>query len=208
MFANKANPTSEERYWSLSLFELLSLAISIIGFTSALYSLYLLRQQTTSVAETLDVSSFQNIMNQQLELNKIFLDAPDFRPYFFDGVDITHDDANYTKAVAIADTYIDFLDNLSGQIGHLASVAGYTDDRIGRNAAQRTDMRLEYNAWMSYTYDSFRYSPVMCHRLAEVRLWYTSWFTGVAHEACQRHHRIEIPNVTNRNYEPYYTGEE
>ena len=148
-----------------SLYEALSLVISALG----LISIVLLINQTRQLSNSLESTVHQAITNQMLEVNRIFIENPDLRPYFYSGKAISPQDPNLAKALAVADLQLDFFDSFWTQSDNLPEL-----HRDGP----------EWDAWNNYIGDSFRHSPIMCKRLQEVHGWYTPDFIKFAGEFC------------------------
>lgn len=149
----------------LTPYELVTLLLSISG----LISLFFIAQQVQTATEQARTAKIQtqalttqSVMNQLLNLDKIFIDNDKLRPYFYDGKEIGKDDGEYNKALAIAEFQIDFFDSFLTQSEHLTL-----------NAEERRN-------WHKYIEDSFSRSPIMCQRLKDAPGWYTDELKRIA----------------------------
>ena len=65
-------------------YEKWSLLVEVSGVLAVAGSIFLLSQQTTAQVESLRSSSYIAVNSKQLELDSIFIQNPDSRPYFFE----------------------------------------------------------------------------------------------------------------------------
>ena len=171
--SNRNSPRNWFSRWikpqQLSPFELLSL----LGTLATIVGIFFLIVQTNKASEALESSAYQTISSQLLDLNKLFVDKSELRPYFFSGKDLTEADAEYTKiytqVISIADLQLDFFDSFWTQADHISDLR---NDSAG------------WKAWDQYITDSFANSPIMCRRLSQVQRWYTCDFTDSYAGAC------------------------
>lgn len=150
--------------------DVIQIIISIVGFGAIIVSLFFTEQgliltnkQIQANTTSLDLTINQNIMSHALDVDKLFIDSPDLRPYFFEGTAVPSSNKNFNKAKAIADYQIDFFATFFDQTGNW-------------QVFQR-DLEAQ-NAWDSYMDNSFQQSPIMCYELKEASIGhsYTDWF--------------------------------
>jgi hypothetical protein len=152
-------------------YEKWSLLVEVSGVLAVAGSIFLLSQQTTAQVESLRNSSYIAVNSKQLELDSIFIQNPDLRPYFFEKKKIDKNDKNYNKAVSVADYTIDYFDLLYSQVDY------FLPPRIDQN-------QKALNSWKTYIKQSFKLSPILCQRLNEVKDWYTSEFVHFVGSEC------------------------
>jgi hypothetical protein len=166
-------------------FEVQQLIVSVVGFILIIAGLFYtikqfdenttaLRLSTTAVnlnAEALNLAANQNIMSHTLDVDKLFIDSPELRPYFFKGVTVTPSNKDYNKAAAVAVYQLDFFDTFFGQSG---------DWLVLQNEPAAQD------AWMQYFNDSFQHSPIMCVQLKQFANEYTPEFVDMFKGDCQK----------------------
>jgi hypothetical protein len=111
------------------------------------------------------------VNSKQLELDSIFIQNPDLRPYFFEKKKIDKNDKNYNKAVSVADYTIDYFDLFYSQVDY------FLPPRIDLN-------QKAFNSWKTYIKQSFKLSPILCQRLNEVKGWYSSEFVHFVGSEC------------------------
>lgn len=160
----------------MTLYELLSLIISIAGFTTVIISIvFLVRQtremamQTKYVVESIKSSIYGSTAPQLLGADELFINCPELRPYFYSGKGITENDVLYNKAIAVAEYLLDFFESALLQIKHFPTVQVWPRKQ-----------------WEAYIIDSFANSPVLCKYLNSTKDWYidelvTLMETGKAH---------------------------
>ncbi len=150
----------------LTTYEFLSILIQIAFVVVTSYTLYFLNRQITVLIEqtktfkiqanllehNLKASAFLPLNNYQADLNKIFIENPDFRQYFYDGVEISKNDNKYNKVISIADFMLDFFDAVF---------------------VQKSLYNLSGSWWIGFMTKSFITSPTLCKRLDENSSMYT-----------------------------------
>ncbi len=143
---------------ALTLFEALSL-----------FGLVLVWVQVKGAGDALHSTAFQGLSTQQTEINKVLLERPHLRPYFFDGKPLVAGDPLFPEVQGAVDMHLDFFDSYFTQsrfIGHLENDA---DTQV---------------AWEEYIRKTARSSPVMCARLHQGKHAYTRAFVDVFLAAC------------------------
>jgi hypothetical protein len=175
----KKTARSIVRRQALTPFELVTLAVSICGLLSLLFIIQQVRlanAQVEAAKEQTQLQRTQSVMDQMLELDKLFIEHPDLRPYFYEGQEIRQGDQDelnggqevkgeretpvafkkrYQRVLAIADFQLDFFDLFLNQSESLIL------------------SQEDKENWLSYITDSFAKSPVMCQRLNSVKSWYS-----------------------------------
>jgi hypothetical protein len=137
----------------ISIYELLTLIVSIAGFiTVAISVLYLVRQtkelskQTKYVGDSLKASVVGSTQSQLTSLDEIFITYPETRPYFFYEKDISCEDPNYERVSAIAEFMLDFFDTIIVQVKEFPET-------------------WPRNWWEASIIDTFAHSPFLCGHL-------------------------------------------
>lgn len=88
---------------------------------------------------------------EPFEIDKVFVENPEFRQYFLEGIDISPEKKDYVKATAIAELLLDYLDSFT-------SLLDYNQGLLSNNILQK-------EAWHHYFNVSFTKSPLLCKRL-------------------------------------------
>jgi hypothetical protein len=99
--------------------------------------------QAGKIRDSIDTSTWNSVSTQLLELDKVFIEHPNMRKYF-NGQDVKVGDPDYDSAAAIADYYLDLIDDFYAFQPHL-------------NGAN-----YDFDAWHNFFVSSFKNSPVMC----------------------------------------------
>ncbi|WOD37763.1 hypothetical protein [Nodosilinea sp. E11] len=161
----------KEQVNSVNKYERWSLGIEVTGFIAVIISILLLSQQTHAQVESLYSSSYAAVVDKQLSLTSIFIEKPELGSYFLkndkpniDLKDLEESDLNaYYQAIAMADYYLDFFDLFHDQVSYFLP---HSRDPKGES----------YLGWENYITESFKQSPILCQRLAQVQDWYTPGF--------------------------------
>jgi hypothetical protein len=151
---------------TLSLYEMISLVISfltLVALVVGLFSLVVINQQTREIATqtkyseaSLRSTAYKAITDQVLEADRLFIERPKLRPYFYSGREISRDNPDYDEVEALAEFQLDYFDSVRHQLSVREAVFG--------------DINLE--SWDRYFDDSFTNSPILCKRLDETAAWY------------------------------------
>lgn len=149
----------------ITLFELLSLIVSVAGFVVVIISIHLLRRQISIADRGLRESWLIPLKTQQLEIDKLFIERPHLRKYFYEAEPVSDSKSDEYAQVAATAEYI--LDHLSGVI------------------SQRTadGEPLTSTIWREYIKDSFINSPALCALLEKHRRWYPKELSDIKEAA-------------------------
>jgi hypothetical protein len=166
---------------TLTPFEKISVLMSIVNLVTFLF----LWDQTNQVSNTLSSTASQSIMSQQLQLDQIFIDKPELRPYFYavndqvtplpSNLTTPEDQLMYSSIMALADLKLDYFYTVYDQSRYISDF---------KNAESEESLE-----WQRYLVDSFNQSPAMCQRIIEVRGWYPEAIFDIARKGC----RITMP---------------
>lgn len=98
-----------------------------------------------------NLSNWSDVSARTYEIDKVFVENPEFRQYFLEGVDITPGNKDYPKAASIAELLLDYLDSFT-------ALLDYNHGLISNGI-------LQEEAWKHYFNQSFTKSPLLCRRL-------------------------------------------
>ncbi len=174
MKANDNPGSGEEKtfrqYFKLSFFEAVNILISLVGFIAVIYTVRVnvdaLKLNDQAIKSNIDL----NMNNWSFEMDRVFIECPDLRKFFFDSVTPLLDSADaksysilnrhpgtqseivskqvYDKITSVSDLVIDCFDGiLSNKV--------YFQDKKNRDN------------WMYWIYNSFTRSPVLCKTFAQ-----------------------------------------
>lgn len=119
-------------------------------------------------------SSMFEIMNSQtLEMDKIFLERPHLRPYFYGGEDPSkiQDEKIRDEVMIVAEYQLDFFDLVMTQLDYIPQDEDSAGDRAN---------------WKKYISDSFATSPALCNRIGDDPEWYMPTLRKYAEENCKK----------------------
>lgn len=89
---------------------------SCISALLALATLFILWRQLKDLNASVQGSTYQNIINQMLEIDRFFIANPKLKPYFYDGKDLGGaDESERARAASVAEMLLDFFDNVYHQ---------------------------------------------------------------------------------------------
>lgn len=151
---------------SLTLYHKLSLTLSFISLLSLIFIIIQIRQTTVSM----QASMYATIATQTLEMDKMFIDKPEFRPYFYEGRNIKEGEPNYDKVLSIAEYQLDYFDSTRTELGYIP---------------KDTDTQEDRKTWNKYLGDSFANSPILCRRIKANPEWYMKDLVNIATANCK-----------------------
>lgn len=101
-----------------------SLLVSVAGIVALLVSVGYLAKQTREMAKQTEAavqaslgSPFDRVAAQMFQMDQVFVDHPEFRVYFYDGVHVPHEGDAMQRALAIAEMRLDFFDQVLKEDG-------------------------------------------------------------------------------------------
>ena len=160
----------------LTVYETLSLLISLLGSVSLLFIYYQVTQTSASLEASAKADikdAYANIGTFTLEVDKIFIEYPKLRPYFYDGKDITDNDTNYHAVMGMAEMQLDFFDATLTQL-------------LMKPEEDAAEMEAEERLWAKYFSKSFATSRVLCKRYADDEDWYRENLKKYASAPCKQ----------------------
>lgn len=138
---------------SLTLFEVLSLIISVAGFLVIVRSLAMTRRQTKEMTDTLKAAAHQADTAHMLAVDALFVNQPDLRPYFYSQKEVDRDHPDYDKVQAMAGLLLDYFGAIAYQRPHIPQIYPNT-------------------WWDPYFINMFANSPMLCAYLEEHEEYY------------------------------------
>src|SRR5438477_4270833 len=130
----------------MTIFEGLSLLISLAGSIGVVVSLWLLYRQTGIFNRQLMESVAQSVTSYSLEISRLFLQHPDLRPYFFSGQTIEESHPDYLRAEAVAEVILDIFWTMSNEARRIQGFQ-FADEEAR-------------SQWANYMSDCFATSPI------------------------------------------------
>lgn len=134
-------------------------AVLVVTLFVFVYQARAMRQQVRLMADqsrdgTLATRAhvYQGLAQLMIDVDRIFIEYPALRPYFYDNVEEPDDPIERNRVSAIAETHIDMMDNLLTQSPHLEDIVA--------------------EPWDDYFRDLMRRSPAIRRFWAEHREWY------------------------------------
>ena len=122
-------------------------AIDTLTLVVIVTGLYFAWDQAKQFNASQNLSNWSDVSARTYEIDKVFVENPEFRQYFLEGVDIAPDDKNYPRAASIADLLLDYLDSFT-------SLLDYNQGLLSNDILQK-------EAWHHYFLMSFTKSPLL-----------------------------------------------
>lgn len=94
-------------------FETSQLLLSFCGLFIAAVGLPLLYFQLRDVKRSIRVATHAAIYEQAAEFRSHLVMYPDLRKYFFDGVEISATDENYSRVMTLAEIFLNYLEHIA-----------------------------------------------------------------------------------------------
>jgi hypothetical protein len=131
-----------------------ALAVALFGNSVLLVSVILVGLQVRHGVRATLASVYQAMNDNMLQINRLFVDRPSLRPYFYAGQELNHESSEERERVeATAELFINFIDNVLTQMPLLPS-----------SLAQ---------PWRTYFASVTTSSPVLCDFWKRRREWYS-----------------------------------
>ena len=125
---------------------------SCLGVPAVVFSLALLIRQVDQQTVTTRATIYQNITSMMLEIDRYFVDNPNFKPYFYENAAITDKDPEYARVLTIAEMFIDFMDFV---------------------LTHKPDMpKYPWDEWAAYFKQVYDHSPALRKFYADHLDWY------------------------------------
>jgi hypothetical protein len=128
-----------------------SRAIDTLTLVVIAVGLYFAYDQARQFNQNQNLSNWSDVSARTYEVDRVFVDNPEYQKYFLDGVDIAPGDKDYPKALSISLLLLDYLDSFN-------VLLDYNHDLISDGILQR-------EAWKHYFTESFKKSPILCRTL-------------------------------------------
>ena len=150
--------------------DIIQVAVAILGFVGIIISLLYLAKQTKeatrqskSLEESIRVQVYQGISSDMLEIDRVFIEHPELRPYFYESIELSQDSPLYKMALSIAEMKLDFYDTVLHQMPHFLQPLA--------------------SNWKDGIRYAFALSPVMKTVLDTHKTWYTAELAELADDA-------------------------
>jgi hypothetical protein len=130
--------------------------VAVIGFAAVVY-------QLNQVERNLRSATRWSIYDMASRVKQNIIDDPGLRPYFFDNKELTKDDENFNKVMAVADLFCLYLEKIATQ------GEGISDDNN--------------TAWAkNYVRDVYMNCPAIRMNLNGNEKWYSKEFWEIINE--------------------------
>lgn len=158
---------------SLSFYEKIQISLSFIGILSLAFIILQTRamnEQSRLATENMQASMYATIAAHTMEMDRIFVDRPELRPYFYSNKPIDEADKVYDQVMAVAEHELDLFDSIYTQLGYIPDDEDKDEDR---------------ETWRRYFAASFAKSPALCKRYYANKDWYMRSLGKLADENCK-----------------------
>jgi hypothetical protein len=132
------------------ILEYAKLVLSLIGIVTLVFAGLQWRDSNRAAS----LAGYQNMAVEWRDHIRTFVDKPDLRPYFEEGLQLNADDPNREAVLALADVRLDVMD----AVLTYPALLGYTP----------TDIQ----GWRNTFASAFRASPALCARMHQTKANY------------------------------------
>ena len=146
--------------------EFLTLVVTALGLAIAIGGAVFVYLQIVAVNQALDSQAYATITQGLNDLDKIFVDNPKARPQFFNNAPAPDNEEDRQRVEAIAEIYLNFIDNFYGQTSHL------------------DPSHYQFDAWERFFRDSFKRSKVLCDHFEQEKKEYGDEINAIAKKSC------------------------
>jgi hypothetical protein len=130
--------------------EFITMVVTVIGLVVAIATVGFVAWQLHELNETLESQAYNYIDDNQLELDKAFVEKPQYRKYFYENALLPADSNEVDEILALVDLKLDIIDAFYSQADHIDWKKHYTRA-----------------AWDEFYSDSFRCSQILCQRICK-----------------------------------------
>lgn len=139
----------------------ITLLILVIQTVILRKQIVILQEQTKYALENSGAQSHAEIRLITLKADEIFLQMPQLRKYFYDGVVIEEDNPLYATASAAAELLLDIMEHMLWQANMFPEL--YIHEKGGK---------VIWDNWHNYIVDMFVSSPLLVAYIEKRRRWY------------------------------------
>jgi hypothetical protein len=147
--------------WLKRLTDVGTLPVLVVG-------LFFAYDQAKKLTASIDSATWNNVTNQEFALDKLFIDNPSTRKYFYDYVEIQRNDPLYDRVAATAEYMLDFIDTYFSSAQYIQPDTSDPD------------------LWRNYFIHIFSNSPITCELLDARSDEYGDDINDLAKEPCAR----------------------
>ncbi len=108
------------------LLQILQTIVNIIGLPLLIWSVLTVVKQAREMASQNELiaratrsSVYQSVIETTMGINRLWLEYPNLKPYFFENKEITAEHAEYARVTTIADMMIDLIDDVYVQSSNM-----------------------------------------------------------------------------------------
>jgi len=139
-----------------TLTEIITAGMAVFGFLGLILQLKNLERELRGAARN-------SLYDMGARLKDLFVKHPEQRKYFLDGEPIGQDSEDYPQALAIADFFCLYLEQITTQAPYIG--------------------RKHRKPWMKYAVEIYRKSPLIQEYLQDKRSWYVDDFWKAVEKA-------------------------
>jgi hypothetical protein len=161
-----SNPTEGKP--RMSRYERWSLGVQVVGYLLVVLSLLAAWVQLRQFSEQNRMTVHQEREGSTLALDRVFVEYPEVRDYFYGGTDIDEKDPLYKRVEAVAEMHLDVFDY---KLKHAENFREY-----------QPFLDVEEN-WIR---DMFRTSPVLRKYVEKRQNWYSEKLRGLRDQALRQ----------------------
>ena len=147
--------------------EFLTMIVTVPSLIIGLVGVAFVYVQFLDLRKSLDSQAYGIISQELAELNRLFVERPEMRPYFYSRELLPDDALTRDRVLTVADVYLDFIDNYYSHASHL----DWTHYNRG--------------GWDAFIRGSFERSRVLCYALCKDQKEFGDAIRDVAAGICK-----------------------
>jgi hypothetical protein len=136
--------------------------VALLSLITVIVTIVLVVRQTREMARQSVISAYatagstyKDVAVEMMEIDRMFFENPDMRPYFYDGEPPPEDPREVARVLSLAEMFMDFLDMV-----------------IVLKVTTPAELNIPWAEYEDYFKDMFLNSPVIRDFYAENREWY------------------------------------
>jgi hypothetical protein len=154
-------------------------AVTLAGDVILTATLVVFMFQARAMTKTNQSSVYQTVADQMMSIDRLFIDRPDLRPYFYGGKPAPAGGDERERVIATSELIVDFMDNVMMQEPNIPDYLT--------------------SAWQTYFRSIAADSPSIREFWRENRRWYDARMAGLLDEACLGADQAAPPSVPQQS---------
>lgn len=144
--------------------QVLQALVSVLGLPALVISLVFVWKQLKLSANANRATVYQSVPLLMFDIDRLFIERPELKPYFYGRKPLTHDDPEYNRIMSVAELFVDFMDYVT--------------------VVEPALPEYEWDSWKCYFRELLATSPALQQYWQEYGHWYPDTIAKVLGTPC------------------------